>query len=132
MVIDFSKISLEQRPKFILRNLDDTAIGFLTNILNPSGKFCYNDVSEISFEYPAQIDGERLPEYDLLTGMRIVDVKGYGQFLLRNPEETNDGIIKKKKCTGYSLEYEFTNKTISLDEGTYNFWNPVIYTNISS
>ena len=44
MVIDFSKISLEQRPKFILRNLDDTAIGFLTNILNPSGKFCYNDV----------------------------------------------------------------------------------------
>lgn len=124
MVIDFSKISLEQRPKFILRNLDDTAIGFLTNILNPSGKFCYNDVSEISFEYPAQIDGERLPEYDLLTGMRIVDVKGYGQFLLRNPEETNDGIIKKKKCTGYSLEYEFTNKTISLDEGTYNFWNP--------
>ena len=125
MVIDFSKISLEQRPKFILRNLDDTAIGFLTNILNPSGKFCYNDVSEISFEYPAQIDGERLPEYDLLTGMRIVDVKGYGQFLLRNPEETNDGIIKKKKCTGYSLEYEFTNKTISLDEGTYNFWNPL-------
>ena len=57
--------------------------------------------------------------------MRIVDVKGYGQFLLRNPEETNDGIIKKKKCTGYSLEYEFTNKTISLDEGTYNFWNPL-------
>lgn len=124
MVIDFSKISLEQRPKFILRNLDDTAIGFLTNILNPSGKFCYNDVSEINFEYPAWMNGEILPEYDLLTGMRIVDVKGYGQFILRNPEETYDGVTKKKKCTGYSLEYEFTNKTISLEEGTYNFWNP--------
>lgn len=124
MVIDFSKISLEQRPKFILRNLDDMAIGFLTNILNPSGKFCYNDVSEINFEYPAWMNGEILPEYDLLTGMRIVDVKGYGQFILRNPEETYDGVTKKKKCTGYSLEYEFTNKTISLEEGTYNFWNP--------
>lgn len=124
MVIDFSKISLEQRPKFILRNLDDMAIGFLTNILNPSGKFCYNDVSEINFEYPAWMNGEILPEYDLLTGMRIIDVKGYGQFILRNPEETYDGVTKKKKCTCYSLEYEFTNKTISLEEGTYNFWNP--------
>lgn len=29
MVIDFSKIDMRNRPKFILRNLDDVAIGYL-------------------------------------------------------------------------------------------------------
>lgn len=125
MVIDFSKIDLKQRPKFILRNLDGTAIGFLTNVLSPSSQFCYNDVSEINFEYPAKINGKELAEYELLTGMRVLDVQGYGQFLLRNPEETDDGVVKKKKCKGYSLEFEFTNKSITLEEGTYNFWNPL-------
>ena len=29
LVIDFSKINMRERPKFILRNLDGKAIGFL-------------------------------------------------------------------------------------------------------
>ena len=91
MVIDFSKIDFTKRPKFILRNLDDSAIGYLSNVLKPKGTFCYNEISEISFEYPSQINGEKLDEYDLLTGMRVIDVQGYGQFILRNPEETDDG-----------------------------------------
>jgi len=125
LVINFSKINLTERPCFILRNLDGTAIGYLKNILNPTGKLCYNEVSEINFEYPSQINGEKLDEYDLLTGMRIIDVQNFGLFLLRNPVETDNGIVKRKECTAYSLEYELTNKNISLEEGTYNFWNPL-------
>lgn len=125
MVIDFSKIDLRKRPKFILRNLNGDAIGFLSRILNPFGSFSYNEISEIEFEYPAQVNGVALNEYDSLTGMRVVEVQGYGQFILRNPTEVNDGVVKKKKCKAYSLEYELTNKGISLDEGTYNFWNPL-------
>lgn len=125
MVIDFSKINIKKRPNFILKSLDGNAIGYLSHVLNPEGKLCYNEISEINFEYPSQVDGKKLDEYDLLTGMRLVDVQGYGLFMLRNPEETDDGVKKIKSCTCYSLEYEFTNKTISLDEGTYNFWNPL-------
>lgn len=124
MVIDFSKIDFTKRPKFILRNLDDSAIGYLSNVLKPKGTFCYNEISEISFEYPSQINGEKLDEYDLLTGMRVIDVQGYGQFILRNPEETDNGVVKIKSCKAYSLEHELTNKNITLEEGTYCFWNP--------
>lgn len=124
MVINFAKIDLRKRPNFIVRNFDGTAIGVLGNILRPTAQIRYNEVSEIEFEYPKYVNGKKLNEYDLLTGMRIIDVDGFGQFVLHNPEETDDGVKSIKTCSGYSLEYEFTNKSISLEEGTYNFWNP--------
>lgn len=123
MVVDFSKMM--QRPKFILRNLDGVAIGYLNNVIEPSGKICYNEVSEISFDYPSQADGSELAEYELITSMRILDMQGYGQFILRNPVETDNGIVKMKQCKAYSLEYELANKFVSLEEGTYSLWNPI-------
>lgn len=124
MIIDFSKIDLRKHPTFILRNLNGDAIGELHNILQPTGSFNYNDMSKVEFEYPSQINGEKTNEYDLLTGMRVIDVQGYGQFVLQNPKEVDDGVIKKKECIAYSLEYELTDKEINLEEGTYCFWNP--------
>lgn len=124
MVVNFSKIDLRKRPNFIVRNFDGTAIGVLGHIINPTAEIRYNEISEIAFEYPSHINGKKLSEYDLLTGMRIVDVEGFGQFILHNPEENDTGVKASKTCSGYSLEYEFTNKSISLEEGTYNFWNP--------
>lgn len=125
MVINFSKIDLKKRPNFILRNLDGTAIGVLGHILNPSGTINYNEISEISFEYPAYDNGEKLDEYDLLTSMRIIDVEGYGQFILQKPIENDDAVEKTKSCKAYSLEHELSGKKITLEEGTYNFWNPL-------
>ena len=125
MVIDFSGVDITERPTLILRNLDDTAIGILNNALELEADFYYNEVSQISFEYPSQIDGIELPEYELITGMRVVDMDGYGQFLIQNPEEEDNGIVRKKTVKAYSLEYELTNKMMYLDEGTYNFWNPL-------
>lgn len=122
MVIDFSSIDLRDRPQFILENLDETAIGYLGAILSPTAKFNYNEVSEISFEYPSQVDGVELPEYELLTSMRVINVRGYGRFLLKDPKENDNGIIKKKSCTAYSLEIELGNKTITLAEGVYKLY----------
>lgn len=125
MVIDFSKIDLRKRPNFILRNLDGTAIGILGHILNPSARISYMDVSELNFEYPSHENGEKLDEYDLLTSMRIVEIEGYGQFILQKPTEKDDTVSKIKTCKAYSLEHELSNKKITLEEGTYNFWNPL-------
>lgn len=125
MVIDFSRIDMRKRPNFILRNLDGTPIGILGHILNPHGTFFYNEISEISFEYPAYDNGVKLDEYDLLTSMRVVDVEGYGQFILQKPIENDDTVSKKKSCKAYSLEHELSGKKITLEEGTYNFWNPL-------
>ena len=125
MVIDFSRIDMKKRPNFILRNLDGTPIGILGHILNPHGTFSYNEISEISFEYPAYDNGVKLDEYDLLTSMRVVDVEGYGQFILQKPIENDAAVEKKKSCKAYSLENELSGKKITLEEGTYNFWNPL-------
>lgn len=125
MVINFNEINLRERPNFILRNLDDTAIGVLGHILNPKARICALDISELSFEYPSHDNGEKLDEYDLLTSMRVVDVEGYGQFLLQKPVENDNTVAKIKSCKAYSLEHELTNKKITLEEGTYNFWNPL-------
>lgn len=125
MVINFGKINMRERPKFILRNLDETAIGYLGHILNPSMTVNYNEISEIEFEYPAFDNGKKLDEYDLLTSMRVVDVEGYGQFILQKPIENDDTVSKKKSCKGYSLEHELSGKDITIEEGTYNFWNPL-------
>ena len=124
MVVNFSKIDLHKRPNFIVRNFDGKAIGVLGHIISPTADIRYNEISQISFEYPSHVNGKKLNEYDLLTGMRIIDVEGFGQFTLHNPEENDKGVKSSKICSGYSLEYEFTNKSISLEEGTYNFWNP--------
>lgn len=124
LVINFAKVDLHKCPNFIVRNFDGKALGVLGHILRPTASFKYNEISEIHFEYPSQANGVELSEYDLLAGMRIIDVQGYGQFLLHNPVETDNGIVKIKECTGYSLEYEFNNKYLSIEEGTYNFWNP--------
>lgn len=67
----------------------------------------------------------KLDEYDLLTSMRVVDVEGYGQFILQKPIENDDTVSKKKSCKAYSLEHELSGKKITLEEGTYNFWNPL-------
>ena len=125
MVIDFSNLDLKERPQFILQNLDETNIGYLGAILSPTAKICYNEISEISFEYPNQVDGVELPEYDLLTSMRVIDVRGYGRFLLKDPKERDNGIVKKKQCTAYSLEIELGNKTITLPEGLYKLYDPM-------
>ena len=63
--------------------------------------------------------------YDKVTGMRIIDLKHYGRFILIDPSVRDDGVELIKSCTAYSLEYEFTFKKLPLTEGTYNLWNPI-------
>lgn len=85
----------------------------------------YNEVSSLTFELPAVVDGEAVPYYEQVVGMNVVDYQGVGQFILTNPVENNDGILCKKECKAYSLEYELTYKKFFVSKGTYNFWNPV-------
>ena len=125
MVVDFSAIDFKERPTLVLKNLDGTYIQPLAYAFDVHAKFMYNEVSEITFELPAYVDGVMTPHYDDVVGMRLIDWIGIGQFILVNPSRKNDGISEIKSCTAYSLEYEMTFKKIFLEEGTYNFWNPV-------
>lgn len=126
MVIDFSTIgTVKEQPTLVLRNADGTAIQTLGYAYGLKASICYNEMSSITFDIPAYVEGVKTPHYDDVIGMRIVDVIGWGRFILMNPSVTNDGVREIKSCKAYSLEYELTYKKVFLEESTYNFWNPV-------
>ena len=123
MVIDLAKIDFSEPAVLLLKNLDGTPLCALGDALDVSATFNYNEVSELTFTIPAQVNGQPVAYYDLVVGMRIVDWVGVGQFILNNPQVTTDGVREVKECKAYSLEYELNYKTIFLDEGTYKFWD---------
>lgn len=125
MVVDFSRIDLREQPVLILKNAAGVPIGTLGSALNVRADIKYNEASVLEFNLPAQVDGKDTPHYKAVVGMRIIDLQDIGQFILMNPKETGDGVKKTKACKAYSLEYEFTFKKITLENATYNFWNPV-------
>ena len=125
MIVDFSKIDVKETPLLILQNLDDTPIGVLKYAFNITAELCYNELSTLTFELPGYVEGRLTPNYNKVVGMRIIDLKNYGRFILSDPKETDDGIKLIKSCVAYSLEYEFTFKKLTLTAGTYNLWNPI-------
>lgn len=124
MVIDFSNIDVRERPVLVLKTLSEQVIQTLGYAFNLSAKLCFNEISEISFDLPASVEGVPVPNYDKVVGMMLVDMVGYGQFELRNPKIENDGVREIKHCQAYSLEYAFTRKKFFIEPGTYNFWDP--------
>ena len=125
MIIDFRQISYDEKPTLILRNLDGTAIQTLGYAFDIQLDLSYNEVSELTFSLPQYVDGTETPHYGDVVGMRIVDLRGVGQFILVDPTIESDGIAAVKSCKAYSLEYEFAKKDFFIESGTYNFWNPV-------
>lgn len=125
MIVDFSKLDLQEQPVLILKNTAGVPIGTLGSAMNITADIKYNEASVLEFEVPAQVDGIDTPYYDAVIGMRIIELQDIGQFILINPKEVGDGVKKIKYCKAYSLEYEFTFKKLSLASSTYNFWNPV-------
>lgn len=125
MVVDFSTFDCSKKPIFVLKNLDNTPLQTLGYIYNCVADLRYNEISILTFDIPAHVDGRAVPHYDEIVGMRIIDLVGCGQFLLIDPEEEDDGICKIKSCKAYSLEYEFAKKDIFLEAGTFNFFDGI-------
>ena len=125
MIVEFYKLDFSERPVLVLKNLDGTAIQTLGYAFNVKLDLAYNEVSELTFDVPSEVDGVPVPRYEDVVGMRIVDLVGCGQFLLVDPEEVSDGIRTVKSCKAYSLEYEFAKKDIYLEAGTYNFFSGI-------
>lgn len=123
MVVNFSNLDFNERPILVLKNAGGTPLGVLGYAKNVAVDLKYNETSTIEFELPAYVDGEVVPFYDDIAGMRTVELVGIGQFTLVNPTENNEGVLRSKYCRGYSLEYEFVYKKITLSEDTYKFWD---------
>ncbi len=124
MKVDLSKLNLKEQPTLLLKNLNGNIIAPLNPVLDIQGTLSFNETSEINFKVPKFYDGKETLAYDAICGMRIVEWMDIGRFVLVNPKITDEGIREVKECTIYSLEYELTYKKLSLENNTYNFYNP--------
>ena len=123
MVVQFANINQHERPILILKRADDTPIGVLGNATEVEFEPKYNEVSILSFRLPAMVNGEPTPYYDDVTGQKVIELKGIGQFVVRKPTETGDKITRCLEVTAESLECEFARKKITLPEYTYKFFD---------
>lgn len=128
MVVSFANNSLQDRPTLVLKNINGVEIQTLGYAFNVVVEFHFNEISKLTFDIPRTVfNGEQpveTPHYADIVGLRMIELVGYGQFILVDPTISNDGIKEIKSCTAYSLEYELTYKQITLEESTYNFYDP--------
>lgn len=110
MVVDFSKINLKERPMLVLKTQSDEVIQTLGYAFNVEADLMYNEVSTLTFDLPAYVNGAKTPNYDEVKGTRIIDFVGIGLFILVDPTIENNGVSEIKHCKAYSLEYEFSKK----------------------
>ena len=109
----------------MLKTLSDCSIGVLHNVNNLHFNVNYAELSKVEFDVPFYADGKKNPLYSQLTGRKQIFTKDMGIYVLMNPQIVGTGDKEVKKCTGYSLEYTFSDKMFFLEEGTYNLWDPI-------
>lgn len=114
-VVDLSQFDFK-RPMLILRNPSRTAVGVLGRAYNIDLKPHYNKVSTLDFDLSAYDAVMRTAHYDQVIGLRIVGLKGIGQFVLSNPKATNAKAWETKHCTACSLEWKFVRKNAYMEK----------------
>lgn len=130
MYLDYSKLEfdsngLPETPELVLKTLGDKMVGVIPGVFNLKLNIKFSEPSEISFDIPSVIDGQPNPFYDDVTGYKQIYTKCYGVYETLNPSTESDGIREVKHVKGFSYEKTLESKKLFLEEGTFNFWNPV-------
>lgn len=127
MYLDYSKLGTGRikQPVLRLQTLAGKELGVIPWANNLNFELNYADVSRVEFDVPRHSDGKINPVYRLLTSYKMLYTEQLGIYILQRPVTSGDGVSEVKHITGYSIEQLFEKKTLFLEEGTYNFWNPV-------
>lgn len=127
MYLNYSKLGTDQmkQPVLRLRTLAGKELGVIPWVNNLNFELNYADVSQVEFDVPRHSDGKINPVYQMLASYKMLYTDQLGIYVLQRPTTSGDGVSEVKHITGYSLEQLFEKKMLFLEEGTYNFWNPV-------
>lgn len=130
MYLDYSKLEFDmngipETPDLVLKTLGEETIGVLSGVHNLKLNIKLSEPSELTFDIPAKIDGLDNPLYNRVTGRKIIYTKNYGVYVTMNPSRDADGISDVKNIKCYSIEKRLEDKRFFIEEGTFNFWNPV-------
>lgn len=127
MYLDYSKLKTGQiaQPDMRLQTLAGKELGVIPWVNNLNFELNYAAVSQVEFDVPRHSDGKINPLYRLLTSYKVLFTEEFGIYILQRPSISGDGVSEVKHITGYSIEQLFEKKMLFLEEGTYNFWNPI-------
>lgn len=127
MYLDYSKLKSGQikQPELRLQTLAGKELGIIPWVNGLNFELNYATVSRVEFDVPRHSDGKINPLYQKLTSYKMLFTKELGIYILQRPTTSGDGVSEVKHITGYSIEQIFEKKMLFLEEGTYNFWNPV-------
>ncbi len=130
MVLEYSQLEFDlfgrpEKPELMLQTLSGEAIGLLPNVSNIKLNVKFSEPSEITFDIKKPAGDTENALYEAVTGYKLIYTKQYGIYVILNPDTTSDGISEVKSVKGYSLKKVLDTKKIFIEEGTFNFWNPV-------
>lgn len=128
MYLNYAKLSLNESgipetPVLMLKTLSNETIGVIPGVFNLKMNIKFSEPSEISFDIPAVIDGEKNWIYDELTGYKVIYTEHYGIYMTMNPTTDSDGVAETKHLKGYSIEKLLDSKKFFLEEGTFKFYD---------
>lgn len=130
MYLNYASLGVDERgipetPVLLLETMSKEAIGTIPGVCNLKMNIKFSEPSEISFDIPAVIDGERNRIYDELSGYKLIYTEHYGIYVTMNPSVESDGMSEIKHVSGYSIEKTLDSKKFFLEEGTYKFYDAV-------
>lgn len=132
MYLDYSKLVFDkdgvpETPALILKTLHEETIGIIPGVSDLKINIKYVEPSEMSFDVPSTIDGEKNWIYDMLVGYKIIYTEHYGVYVTMNPKTSADGISDIKHVQCYSIEKMLDTKKFFLEGGddgsTFKFFN---------
>lgn len=114
-------------PTLVLKTLSEKTIAPISGVQNIRLNVKFTEPSELSFDVCAEIDGQKNPVYDELTGYKIVYTENYGVYVTMNPSVSATALSEVKHVECYSIERLLDTKKFFLendDNGvTFKFYD---------
>ena len=122
MYLDYSKLAFDKNgtpetPTLVLKTMHEETIGVIPGVYNLKLSVKFAEPSEMTFDVPAILDGEKNWIYDELVGYKVIYTEHYGIYVVMNPTTSADGISDVKHVQCYSLEKVLDTKKFFLEDG---------------
>ena len=90
MYLDYSKLAFDKNgtpetPTLVLKTMHEETIGVIPGVYNLKLSVKFAEPSEMTFDVPAILDGEKNWIYDELVGYKVIYTEHYGIYVVMNP-----------------------------------------------
>lgn len=120
MEFKFNSLNMIKQPKVSIHRLDLAMIGYL-NVTNLVIKPTFCDLSEVAFTCFADTNF-----YPCLRKDMVLEIEGFGRWVITNVKEDNDGQTKYRNVTANSYEETMNKTTLTYkDNQVFKLWDAI-------